>query len=215
MNELNINNNIDDNTTIKNSAPNSAPNQNPKPAKKNAERSGFLVISKRALKILSDKDMTNSAIALYIMLLNHRHNKKDDYYNKCFPSQEVLSDEIHISQRSVIRAVKALEEKGLIRVFRPGITKPNYYFFPYEDFYSKKEEDQLIRILQAKYKNSKNDNDDIDVDVDVDVDVDDDVNVDINTDENTNMCQDQDINTNIEEKNQNENLDDDMAGINW
>ena len=59
---------------------------------------------------------------------------------EAYPSMEVLSEGIGISKRQCVRAVKELEEYGLIRVIRPEgkdriLNKPSRYLFLWHSIY--------------------------------------------------------------------------------
>lgn len=59
-------------------------------------------------------EMHLSAIDFYVLcyLLKCRNSVT----GKCFPSYNKIANDCHISRSSVARAVKALKEKGIIRV---------------------------------------------------------------------------------------------------
>lgn len=67
-------------------------------------------------------NISNSALRVYLLLLSMCFNK--DY---CFPSQSYIAQKLHISVRTVQRAIKELVQAKLIKVKRRGSVSNIYY----------------------------------------------------------------------------------------
>jgi hypothetical protein len=73
--------------------------------------------------VRQDKNLSTSAKLVYEHLLSYMWQR--DY---CWPSQERIADELHISRRTVIRACDQLYRRGYIEIWRRGLGLTNYYF---------------------------------------------------------------------------------------
>lgn len=60
-------------------------------------------------KIIYDMDIPHRAVSVYCYLCG-RANKKGE----CFPSANTIARDLHISKRTVFRAISDLEEKKLV-----------------------------------------------------------------------------------------------------
>jgi len=59
--------------------------------------------------VLCDPKLTGAAVRVYALLAMHAGEK-----SWCWPSLRRLSEQLHVSRRSVLRATKKLEEAGFI-----------------------------------------------------------------------------------------------------
>lgn len=72
--------------------------------------------------LLKSQTVSPGAKLTYAMLLSYAW--QNDY---CFPGQERLAQDMGSGQRSVVRYIKELEEKGFLKITRRGLGKPNLY----------------------------------------------------------------------------------------
>lgn len=64
--------------------------------------------------LIDDSDMTLHELVVYIVLLRFRDPKT----GKCWPGITTIADRARVSRKTAIRAIKSLEERGVIRVKR-------------------------------------------------------------------------------------------------
>jgi len=76
-------------------------------------------------------NMSSAAYATYITLLSHRNAKTGE----CFPSANLLAQELGKSRSYVFHVLNKLEEEGYIKIVKGDRTTSNRYYFPYEKFY--------------------------------------------------------------------------------
>src|SRR3712207_2546568 len=76
--------------------------------------------------LLRDSKVSANAKVVYSMLLSYAWN------NSCvFPGQERMAEDIELSQPTIARAVKELEEQGWLEIQRRGQGKTNIYVLKY------------------------------------------------------------------------------------
>lgn len=69
--------------------------------------------------VLYDKEISSTELRLYLHM-KFRHDYLKLKEKRYFESYETMQDKTGISKRSIVTAVKKLEDKGLIRVNRRG-----------------------------------------------------------------------------------------------
>jgi hypothetical protein len=107
---------------------------------------GFAQVDNNTMKELCIDFHPNVAI-VYFMLISHRHGKKDENYNQCFPTKDMLSKETGLSEKTVIKCIKTLADNEYI-LYRQGNSQlANQYFFPLEEFYQG-EGDYLLNVVE-------------------------------------------------------------------
>lgn len=91
-------------------------------------------------KISRNEVISAHSRALYLCLRS--------YGPLCYPSYKVIMKQTGLKSRTtVLKAIRDLKIMGFLEVYKTGIRKPQYYFFPLEnDYWDRKE---------AFYKNSK------------------------------------------------------------
>jgi len=72
--------------------------------------------------ILENEKLSTGAKLTYAMMLRYAWSD-----GQCFPGQKKLADDAGMGQRSVVRHIKELEEKGFITIKRRGLGKVNVY----------------------------------------------------------------------------------------
>lgn len=72
--------------------------------------------------ILENEKISTGAKLTYAMMLRYAWSD-----TKCFPGQKTLADDAGMGQRSVVRYIKELEDKGFITIKRRGLGKVNVY----------------------------------------------------------------------------------------
>lgn len=77
-----------------------------------------------------------------------RHANRDQW---CFPSINLIAQELDISTRSVIRAIDILEKHLIVGVIRPGKKLVNKYYLLDKSVWSKSEvtESHITSVLQS------------------------------------------------------------------
>ncbi|MDD4643535.1 MAG: helix-turn-helix domain-containing protein [Bacilli bacterium] len=107
---------------------------------------GFTQVDNNTMKELCIDFHPNVSI-VYFMLISHRHGKKDENYNQCFPTKDLLCKETGLSKDTIIKCIKTLADNDYI-LYRKGNSQyANQYFFPLEEFY-KGEGDYLLNIAE-------------------------------------------------------------------
>ncbi len=84
------------------------------------------------------KEVKTGPFSIYICLLRHR-NEKDDF---SFPSQKLIAKKLGISNRTVIKYLKVLEQLGWIKTAKKrehnGTRRKNRYFFTKPSLWKKR-----------------------------------------------------------------------------
>lgn len=99
----------------------------------------FRLSKKIALNIL--KECGHKCYAVYSIILSHKNKR----YDSCYPSLDLLEQELNISRTALKTCIKTLVDTGYLAVESGKFGKNSYYFFMQEDFYT---EDQLEKIKQ-------------------------------------------------------------------
>src|SRR5919206_5313218 len=76
--------------------------------------------------LLKDPDISANAKVVYSMLLSYAWNN-----SYVFPGQERMAEDIGLSQPTIARAVKELEDEGWLEIQRRGQGKTNIYVLKY------------------------------------------------------------------------------------
>lgn len=72
--------------------------------------------------VLYDPLLKVNAKLCYIILLAYARQERE-----CWPSQQLMAEQLGLSQRTAIRALKELQRKKLVRIERLGQGKHNIY----------------------------------------------------------------------------------------
>ena len=72
--------------------------------------------------ILENEKLSTGSKLTYAMMLRYAWSD-----NQCYPGQKKLAEDAGMGQRSVVRYIKELEEKGFITINRRGLGKVNVY----------------------------------------------------------------------------------------
>ena len=72
--------------------------------------------------ILENDKLSTGAKLTYAMMLRYAWEK-----DQCFPGQKTLAQNAGMGQRSVVRYIQELEDKGFISIKRRGLGKVNIY----------------------------------------------------------------------------------------
>ena len=96
--------------------------------------------SKRiALDIL--KECGHKCYAVYSIILSHKNKR----YDSCYPSLELLEQELNISRTALKTCINLLVDTGYLAIESGRSGKNSHYFFLQEDIYT---EEQLNKIRQ-------------------------------------------------------------------
>ena len=99
-----------------------------------------------ALNIL--KDCGHKCYAVYSVILSHKNRR----YDSCYPSLELLEEELNISRTSLKTCIRLLINAGYLAVESGRSGKSSHYFFLQEHFYT---EEQLDKIKQRANRIAK------------------------------------------------------------
>lgn len=99
----------------------------------------FRQSKKIALSIL--KECGHKCYAVYSIILSHKNKQ----YDSCYPSLDLLEEELNISRTALKTCIKTLVDTGYLAIESGKFGKNSYYFFLKEKFYT---EDQLGKIKQ-------------------------------------------------------------------
>jgi len=72
--------------------------------------------------ILQHKELSDTAKLVYAMMLYYAWHK-----NYCFPGQARLAKDLGVTSRTIIRAIKNLEENNILETRKRGLGKTNIY----------------------------------------------------------------------------------------
>lgn len=87
-------------------------------------------------------------LATYVVILKHRNTKT----NKCFPSILTISGILKVSDSTVKRAIKKLEDNDFLIINSGTRGVSNNYYFPQEPFF-KEWEDDYDQMFANRKKN--------------------------------------------------------------
>lgn len=100
---------------------------------------------------LLGEDITDIAFRIFCILLQHSKN------NLCFPSQVKIAEQLKRSRTTINKAIKELEEKGLIikekRTLGTGKITTNYYYI--DERYTVKTKLQQAMEQAPKHENKE------------------------------------------------------------
>lgn len=99
----------------------------------------FWQSKKTALNIL--KECGHKCYAVYSIILSHKNKR----YDSCYPSLELLEQELNISRTALKTCITSLVDTGYLAIESGKYGKNSHYFFLQEDFYT---EEQLEKIRQ-------------------------------------------------------------------
>lgn len=94
---------------------------------------------------ISEKYGTNTAM-IYAVIYSHVN--ADDGY--AYPSYAVIMKEANVSNKTLLKGLKALRDNGYILVAKGKKGDCNKYFFPYEALYNKDKAQELCGTATAK-----------------------------------------------------------------
>ena len=72
--------------------------------------------------ILQHKELSDTAKLVYAMMLYYAWHK-----NYCFPGQARLAKDLGVTSRTIIRAIRNLEESNILETRKRGLGKTNIY----------------------------------------------------------------------------------------
>lgn len=72
--------------------------------------------------ILQHRKLSDTAKLVYAMMLSYAWHK-----NYCFPGQAKLANDLGVTPRTIIRAIRNLEENNILETKKRGLGKTNIY----------------------------------------------------------------------------------------
>lgn len=88
-------------------------------------------------------ELNATAFAVYFIIQSHRNTKT----NQCFPSVQTIADECGFSKSTVEKAITNLAKNGYLSINSGKQGVNNNYYFPLEDFYYDKFDDDIKQRL--------------------------------------------------------------------